>query len=1021
MVGRVADIRDDALASGETLPAASSSPSPTASPSTSLVGQALGRYRLERELGAGAMGVVYAAFDPDLERRIALKVLRPQMPSAELKERLLREARAMARLAHPNVVTVYEVGTTAGRDFVAMELIHGDTLADWLAGAPHRPAAIVEAFLAAGRGLAAAHAAGMVHRDFKPHNVLRGRDGRIVVTDFGLARDAADAQRDAFVATLAAPEPVGSSNPPSSLAGLTMTGALIGTPAYMAPEQWASGTVGPATDQFAYCVALWEALAGERPYRGATFDELRAQVTQGPAALEAPRIPRQLRPILRRGLAPEAAARWPSMNALIARLERAQPRPRRALAIAALALCAGGVAIALRGSAPVAPPCAAPAHDVAAVWSPAIAADLRAKTSAAHAAMLEAAYQQWSVVRRAACQVAPQLQPAQLQCLDGVLARFDVVRQAYARVPEAQAEDIQRELVVPELCQRPVAAEVPRLALAATPDAIAAYELFARTETLRRPSDAELGALLDRPTLDPCARGIATIAFGIASHDVPRDRAVMADTMNMIDQCDDDRLRAELLIKAIAYQAELPIFGPLGEAAAHRAEVAVRRVKQPDLEAALAEALIFPERLRAHGDEAFRFAETAITGYGARGLRARQIRVVIARNGLRLGRSMPADLQAVVTDAGASRSIAAALQQPALVAMLDIQAALARFWLGDVAVGHAELVRLWTAEPRAALGSREIHGEVVDASGHPVAGARIATGRALLADSIDVGLPLFDEPFAVQFATSDGDGRFAIHGAAERGAIIAQHGDQRSRPAAIADRVRLVLEPTRSISGVVELGDLPYSRVMVSGDPADDSTGSFHNLAPVRPDGSFTLGGVTQRAVLAEVSTRGDLDMYEVLEFRTLPASPAPIENLRLAAASSHRILDVIARSATATALDTVQVVVVSGKHAVRDTEHLRQLHVPLGLAYARHATGGDHLPRAATDKLRPGDLVAHLEHARAGDLTVCAYAMGGDFADREARNRMQDQFAKLAVACEQIGPEASLVVVNVPPPPRLD
>src|SRR5262249_49150408 len=152
--------------------------------------------------------------------------------------------------------------------------------------AKRRPAAIIEAFIAAGRGLAAAHAAGIVHRDFKPHNVLRSREGRIVVTDFGLAREADGAVAVALELTL----PAGTYTPattstPSSVAGLTMTGALFGTPAYMAPEQWSGGAVTPATDQFAYCVALWEALTGERPYRGPTLDDLRTQAARGPAAL----------------------------------------------------------------------------------------------------------------------------------------------------------------------------------------------------------------------------------------------------------------------------------------------------------------------------------------------------------------------------------------------------------------------------------------------------------------------------------------------------------------------------------------------------------------------------------------------------------------------------------------------------------------------------------------------------------------------------------------------------------------
>jgi eukaryotic-like serine/threonine-protein kinase len=222
------------------------------------LGAMLGRYRLERMLGEGGMGVVHAAFDPDLERRVALKVLRSVDQLGDARQRLLREARAMARLTHENVVVVHEVGTANDRDYVAMELIDGQTLAEWLAGKPRQVHQIVDAFCAAGRGLAAAHAAGLVHRDFKPHNVLRRRDGRIVVTDFGLARgvDAAPmppaAAAVAFDVTL---RPGAEGSQPSGLSGITQTGALMGTPAYMAPEHWTGGAVGPPADQFAFCVA----------------------------------------------------------------------------------------------------------------------------------------------------------------------------------------------------------------------------------------------------------------------------------------------------------------------------------------------------------------------------------------------------------------------------------------------------------------------------------------------------------------------------------------------------------------------------------------------------------------------------------------------------------------------------------------------------------------------------------------------------------------------------------------------
>ena len=220
---------DDELARTATAPA-------TSAEGRVAIGAQLGRYRIEQELGSGGMGVVYAAFDPDLERRIALKVLRIA-DTGEARHRLLREARAMARLRHPNIVVVYEVGSADGLDFVAMELLEAGSLADWLKDSTRAPSEILDAFIAAGRGLAAAHAAGIVHRDFKPHNIVRGRDGRILVTDFGLARDATNPLETTL--------PVGATQSgQTSLSGITMTGAVVGTPAYMAPEQWQGGRVG---------------------------------------------------------------------------------------------------------------------------------------------------------------------------------------------------------------------------------------------------------------------------------------------------------------------------------------------------------------------------------------------------------------------------------------------------------------------------------------------------------------------------------------------------------------------------------------------------------------------------------------------------------------------------------------------------------------------------------------------------------------------------------------------------------
>jgi tetratricopeptide (TPR) repeat protein/tRNA A-37 threonylcarbamoyl transferase component Bud32 len=298
-------------------------------------GAKLGRYVVIDRVGAGGMGVVYAAYDPELDRKVALKVLRRAVADgptgSQQRDRLMREAQAMAKLSHPNVITVHDVGTFEGQVFLAMEFIDGQTLGDWLRGAPpgargrpgaatDRPAprswqAVLDVFAAAGRGLAAAHAVGLVHRDFKPDNVLIGRDGRVLVTDFGLARPAAG-KTDAFSAVGEIP------SLQVLTASLTQTGALVGTPAYMAPEQLLGTRPSPRTDQFSFCVALYEGLYGRRPFRGKSFAELASNVSSG-AYAPPPRdvaVPRQVRRALFRGLATEPEQRFATMDELLAAL-----------------------------------------------------------------------------------------------------------------------------------------------------------------------------------------------------------------------------------------------------------------------------------------------------------------------------------------------------------------------------------------------------------------------------------------------------------------------------------------------------------------------------------------------------------------------------------------------------------------------------------------------------------------------------------------------------------------------------
>jgi len=297
----------------------------------------LGKYQLERELGAGGMGIVWQARDVELDRAVALKVLHPALAGDGVaRSRLVREARAMARLHHPNVITIFDAATVDGRDVIAMELIDGETMASWLARGRPRDA-IIAALVAAGRGLAVAHAAEMIHRDFKPHNVLVDRRGRVVVTDFGLARAAGD--------RAPAGEPDGDPRALGRLdSALTVTGTVLGTPAYMAPEQLAGAPADARADQFAFCATAWEALTGQRPFAGVTVLEVAAAHARD-APRAADRVPRRLRPILERGLARDPAARWPSVDALLDAITRAWRRPRRIALGVVLAVVLAGLAV----------------------------------------------------------------------------------------------------------------------------------------------------------------------------------------------------------------------------------------------------------------------------------------------------------------------------------------------------------------------------------------------------------------------------------------------------------------------------------------------------------------------------------------------------------------------------------------------------------------------------------------------------------------------------------------------------
>lgn len=372
-------------------------------------GEKLGSYRIVGFVGAGGMGEIYRAVDELLHRTVAIKVVRVGVFAAEdaatARNRLLLEAQAMARVSHPNVVTVYEAGVAGDQVFIAMEYVNGVTLRTHLAGGRRTWREILDCFVAAGRGLAAAHRAGLVHRDFKPDNVLVGEDGRVRVTDFGLAGTPASDPLSVAAASELSPLLTSYSY------------AMAGTPAYMAPEQHEAKPLDARTDLFAFCVTLWEALYGERPFAGTSLGDLRLAVLQGdvvePRSMRG--VPPWLRAIVARGLRPRREDRYAGMDALLDALGRDPAvRRRRVLAAAGIAALAGVALFGLLRS-PRASTCTGAEARLAGLWDDGVRGAVRAKFAATGrpyaddtfrrvSTLLDRYAADWVAMRRDACE-----------------------------------------------------------------------------------------------------------------------------------------------------------------------------------------------------------------------------------------------------------------------------------------------------------------------------------------------------------------------------------------------------------------------------------------------------------------------------------------------------------------------------------------------------------------------------------------------------------------------------------------
>jgi len=449
-------------------------------------GDSIGRYVVLHEVGRGGMGVVYAAYDAELDRKVAIKVLRGSSGNAardhDRQARLLREAQAMARVDHPNVLSVFDVGTFRGQVFVAMAFVDGTNLSSYIRDATHPWREALELFCAAGRGLAAAHGVGLVHRDFKPANVLLARDGRVFVTDFGLARLTGHEEPPSL------PSPVEErlvGEPPKTglQAEMTREGAVVGTPTYMAPEQHVGRQADARSDQFSFCATLYWALWHKRPFEPAMLaaaafrrfggaNTVPQRVAQGGAAAldqvsviaEPPRevrVPARVRRAIMRGLSLDPDERFPNMEALLGQLslERRQLQARWTAAGAGFLLTVSAIALVLQQRAAArAEVCSGAPARLKGKWDPQVEASMKAafvrvakergEVAAERASRAISDYaDRWAAGFREACEatrlrreVDDRMMELRMLCLDRRLKELEALTLLFQAPDEAMVE-----------------------------------------------------------------------------------------------------------------------------------------------------------------------------------------------------------------------------------------------------------------------------------------------------------------------------------------------------------------------------------------------------------------------------------------------------------------------------------------------------------------------------------------------------------------------------------------------------
>ena len=1041
-------------------------------------GSRLGRYTILDTLGEGGMGVVYGAYDPDLDRRVALKLLRVGdggSASGAARSRLLGEARAMAKLTHANVITVYEVGTVGDRDFVAMEFVEGESLAAWL-DTDHDWREVVRVFRQAGQGLAAAHRGGLVHRDFKPANVLLDQDGRVLVTDFGLAQERGVVAED------------DGSDPPASTVtdavdSLTRSEGLVGTPAYMAPEQHRGEPACERSDQFSFCVALHEALYGARPFSGDTLDELRESVLAGRLG-EEPKgssVPSRVRRVVVRGLSPDPDDRFASMAALLSELryDPAQLR-RRLAALGVVIITVVVIAWALFAGGSDEEPCADGDRNFVGVWDDTTRAEL------------VAAFEDTGFVGAAAS-------------LQGFVRAVDDYKATWTEIyaTTCAATRVRHE----------ISEEDFHLHMGCLLDRRNQVESL--TEIFKHPDpeivEHAVQAAQSLPSLDTCA-DIDALRSGLSP---PRDPATAA----AVAEVRAELARVKALQETIRYQravegtrravrrAEEIGYKPLEAEARYRLGRLYYLTGQPKLARATLDEAILAAEESSH-DEIRARALVALVELGAsfssdyeatRKL-ARHAQAAVSRHGgdeSLTARAVTALARILVEEGHYDEAIAGFNKAAAiykrvgggdslLAAKVEHRVALIHRLRGDssralalhekalaaqerqlgsdhpsVARSH-ELVgeelrrlgrydaargqfaiaaRYWRSErgrevlavaAPATAGHRRVRGRVVSHAGNPVVGAEVVVGEVLFGDGkyLYGGLGAHRErELGIARTKTDGNGAFSFpEVGGNKMYIAAEQSDVgRTLPVEIpvgranVDEVSLRLRPFGRVVGKVSTeGERPVE-VEVSAVPELLHIAGRAGVAvSVDDSGEFEFERLPAGDYYLLLSIGGHLRAASV-QTLSISVAPGQTTEVEFSFSAVDVVVDLVVRGEGGAILDEAQLFVFPGKVAVADARSLEAALLSLtqrgqfrmGFANPYDVASGDDAAEVDGDKhLEFGDLAP-------GNYSVCVLPIGGELKDPSVRRRINDHVEELAVYCDPVAVSAQRrqrIVVEVPP-----